>query len=140
MMSNDLKDAALLELEEGDYVSAIWSIGCPKRDFLAVLYRKKDGPFKVFIRERAYADDRVWDSKDRKAMYEMSGGSAEPIDELKLFFTADLWARALLYVMGEGAEIHFASVRSSDYEKIKEGFLKLKGTNLIEFDNDMPRN
>lgn len=60
-------------LDEHIYVEAIWYVAYDDADMLAMVWRQPaDGPWQARYRFRHYKDDKAWDSKDTKNIYDIT--------------------------------------------------------------------
>ena len=59
-------------LDEHIYVEVIWFVAYDDADMIAMVFRHpRNGPWQLRYRFRHYHDDKVWDSEDRKSMYDI---------------------------------------------------------------------
>jgi hypothetical protein len=60
-------------LDEHIYVEAIWYVAYDDADMLAMVWRQPaTGPWRARYRFRHYKDDKAWDNKDTKNVYDIT--------------------------------------------------------------------
>lgn len=59
----------MIDLSPETYIYGIWFCGMEGTDWMACLSKKIDGPWEFTYRHRYYADDKAFDSDDRKSWY-----------------------------------------------------------------------
>jgi len=117
-----------IEILDGRYFAAMWYVlggniaGELGVDWMAAVFRDKDGPFRMVSRFRYYADDKAWGSEDRKSWYE---GEASPdMPEAELVASVDKIAD-IIAKHYEG-EIHKLILRTDSAETIGAALLREK--------------
>jgi len=66
---------AFIAIDEHTQVATAWFVQCDGSDVLAIVIRENaTAPWEFKIRSRYYMDDKVFDSKDRKQHYTVTGG------------------------------------------------------------------
>lgn len=70
------RDDAMIEI--GEHTIGVWCVAMSGSDWLAHLRRQDDGTFEFVYRFRYHADDRVFDSTDRKSWTRVVTKRGEP--------------------------------------------------------------
>lgn len=63
----------MIDLSPNTYIYGIWFCYGDDTDWMACLSKKLDGPWTFQYRHRYYADDKAFDSEDRKSWYSWKG-------------------------------------------------------------------
>jgi hypothetical protein len=103
---------AIIDLRDGRYFAAIAFVyGEQHRDYLASVWRDKDGPWTMTCRFRYYIDDRAHDSADEKC--EMCAVDTHDRTEEEMLRTLRITVEALV-AGGFNDRLDWLDVKSDD--------------------------
>jgi hypothetical protein len=107
---------AIFDLGEDSYVQAVWFCAWHDTDWMAVLFRDGDGPWRLRYRFRYYgANHDAWDSDDTKSVYEFR---AKPdVDQARAMAAVEQSTDELMALMKAGRH----GVRTADKLLIRGG-------------------
>ena len=111
-----------LELKPQRYVSAQWAVFGREKDYLAHLWRDREGGddrWHVQYRFRYYADDKAHNSEDQKNWYEWSINAPWDAEERIRSLVADMAAKLSSLSPTEwGGPVEVLDIRSDDPDTI----------------------
>lgn len=118
-----------MDIRQNDYILGVWFISSEDKDWLCTVV-KRDGKWVGEYRFRYYADDKVFDSDDKKSFYtfEAEGDLPEELIKERIDTIAqkmtelDIWAGSTLQyvdVRGDGA-VWVEKMRNAPFVHIQE--------------------